>query len=131
MRQTSNKQPQIANCQIKFRDMQLRRSINNKQSMSRQRFNNHFDLLNNELECYNYHNFSHKDANFHLKNYKVDPRINLLARKASTWKKKDSEKCGLILSTQKQKDSWNIDSECSKHMTGDKDKRLPISKRKT
>jgi hypothetical protein len=30
MRQPSNKQPQIANCQIKFRDMQLRRSRNNK-----------------------------------------------------------------------------------------------------
>jgi hypothetical protein len=85
--------------------MQLRRSRNNKQSMSRQRFNNHFDLFNNELECYNCHNFGHKAANCHLKNYKVDLRIKLLARKANTWKKKDSEKCGLILSTQKQKDS--------------------------
>jgi hypothetical protein len=130
MRQPSNKQPQIANCQIKFRDMQLRRSRNNKQSMSRQRCNNHFDLLNNEIECYNYHNFGHKAANFHLKNYKADPRIKLFARNASTWKKKDSEKCGLVLSTQKQKDSWNIDSGCSKHMTGDKDKLLSISKRK-
>jgi hypothetical protein len=130
MRQPSNKQPQIANGQIKFRDMQLRRSRNNEQSMSRQRCNNHFDLLNNELECYNYHNFGHKDANCHLKNYKEDPRINLFARNASTWKKKGSEKCGLVLSTQKQKDSWNIDSGCSKHMTGEKDKVLPISKRK-
>jgi hypothetical protein len=131
MRQPSNKQPQIANCQIKFRDMQLRRSRNNKQSMSRQCCNNHFDLLNNELECYNCHNFGHKAANFHLKNYKADPRIKLFARNASTWKKKDSEKCGLVLSTQKQKDSWNIDSGCSKHMTGDKDKILSISKSKT
>jgi hypothetical protein len=131
MRQPSNKQPQIANCQIKFRDMQLRRSRNNKQSMSRQRCNNHFDLLNNEVECYNCHNFGHKAANCHLKNYKADPRIKLFARNASTWKKKDSEKCGLVLSTQKQKDSWNIDSGCSKHMTGDKDKLLSMSKRKT
>jgi hypothetical protein len=98
--------------------------------MSRQCFDNHFDLLNNEIECCNCHNFVHKVANFHLKNYKADPRIKLLARKANTWKKKDSEKCGLILSTKKQKDSWNIDSECSKHMTRDKDKILPISKRK-
>jgi hypothetical protein len=47
----------IANCQIKFRDMQLRRSRNKqslqhrtKQPMSRQIFTNNFDLLNNELE---------------------------------------------------------------------------------
>jgi hypothetical protein len=94
--------------------MQLRRSRNNKQSMSRQRCKNHFDLLKNEVECYSCHNFGHKAANCHMKNNKVDPRINLFARNANTWKKKDSEKCGLVLSTQKQKDSWNIDSGCYK-----------------
>jgi hypothetical protein len=49
------------------------------------------------------HNFSHKAANCHLNNYKEDPRIKPLARNSSTWKKKDSEKCGLVLSSQKQK----------------------------
>jgi hypothetical protein len=128
----------IANCQIKFRDMQLRRSINKhclqhrtKQQMSRQSCTNHFDLLNNELECYNYHNFGHKVANFHLKNYKEDPKIKPLARNANTWKKKDSKKCGLVLSTQKKKNTWYIDSGCSKYMTGDKDNFLSISKGKT
>ena len=66
-----------------------------------------------------------------MKNYKADPRIKLLARNASTWKNKDSEKCGLVLSAQKQKDSWKIDNGCSKHMTGDKDKLMSISKSKT
>jgi hypothetical protein len=66
-----------------------------------------------------------------MNNYKADPRIKPLARNASTWKKKDSEKCGLLLSSQKQKDPWYIDSGCSKHMTGDKDKFLSISKGKT
>jgi hypothetical protein len=131
MRKTSNKHPQIANCQIKFRDMQLRRSRNNKQSMCIQRCNNHFDLLNNEIECYNCHNFGHKFANFHMKNYRANPRIKFFARNSSTWKKKDSEKCGLVLSTQKQKESWNIDSGCSKHMSGDKDKILSMRKIKT
>jgi hypothetical protein len=131
MIQPSNKSSQIANCQIKSRDMQLRRSRNNKQSMSRQRCNDNFDLLNNEIECYSCHNFGHKAANCHLKNYKVDPRTNFLDRKASTWKRKDSEKGGLALSTQKQKASGNIDSGCSKHMTRDKDKLLLISKIKT
>jgi hypothetical protein len=128
MIQPSKKPSQITNCQIKSRDMQLGRSRNNKQSMSRQCYNNNFDLLSNEIECYNCHNFGHKAANFHLKNYKVDPRINFLDRKASTWKRKDSEKCGLELSTQKKKASGNIDSGCSKHMTGEKDNLMSISK---
>jgi hypothetical protein len=131
MIQPSNKPSQIANCQIKSRDMQLRRSRNNKQLMSRQRCNNNFDLLNNEIECYNCHNFGHKATNCHLKNYKADPRIKFLDRKASTWKRKDSENCGLALSTKKQKASWNIDSGCSKHMTRDKDNLMSISKSKT
>jgi hypothetical protein len=82
------------------------------------------------MECYNYHNFGHKAAKFHLQNYKADARINPLARNAITWKNKDSEKCGLTLSTQKQKHPWYRDNGCSKHMTGDKDKFLSISKRK-
>jgi hypothetical protein len=117
----SNFGHKIANCQIKFRDMQLRRSRNKKtlqhrtkQPMSRQSCTNHFDLLNNELKFYNCHNFSHKAANFHLKNYIGDPRIKPLDRNPSTWKKKDSEKCGLVLSAQKQKCPWYIDSGCSK-----------------
>jgi hypothetical protein len=106
----SNFGHKIANCQIKFIDMQLRISRNKqslqhrtKQPMSRQSFTNHFDLLNNDLEFYNCHNFGHKAANFHLKNYKANPRIKPLAINASTWKKKDSEKCGLVLSPQRQK----------------------------
>jgi len=87
----SNFGHKIANCQIKFRDMQLRRSRNKqylqhrtKQPMSRQCSTNHFDLLNNELKCYNFHNFGHKSANYHMKNYKIDPRIKPLARNVST-----------------------------------------------
>jgi hypothetical protein len=98
--------------------------------MSIKQCNNNFDLLNNQIECYNYHNFGHKAANYHLKNYKEDPRIKFLDKKSSTWKRKDSEKCALALSTQKQKASGNIDSGCSKHRTGDKDNLMSISKRK-
>jgi hypothetical protein len=63
--------------------MQLRRLQNaqllkhrTKQSMSRQHSNNYFDPFYNELECYICHNFGHKALYCHLKNYKVDPRIN-------------------------------------------------------
>jgi hypothetical protein len=131
MIQKSNKPSQSANCQTNSRDMQLRRSRINKQSMSRQRCNNNFDLLNKEIECYNCHNFGHKAAKYHLKNYKADPRIKFLDRNTNSWKRKDSEKCGQALSTQKQKASRSIDSGCSKHVNGNKDKVLSISKIKT
>jgi hypothetical protein len=90
--------------------MQLRRSRNKrslqhrtKQPVSRQSCTNHFDLLNNEFKFYNCHNFDHKAANCHMKNYKADPWIKPLARNANTWKKKDSEKCGRVLLAQRQK----------------------------
>jgi hypothetical protein len=71
----SNFGHKIANCQIKFRDLQLRRSRNKqylqhrtKQPMNRKRSTNNFNLLKNELECYNCHNFVHKATNYHLNN---------------------------------------------------------------
>jgi hypothetical protein len=47
------------------------------------------------------------------------------------WKKKVDDKCGLVLSTQRKKKPWYIDSGCSKHMTGDKSKFLTLSDRKS
>jgi hypothetical protein len=85
--------------------------------------------LNNDLECYNCHNFGHKVANFHVKNYKADPRIKPLARNDNTWKKKDSGKCGLVLSAQRQNNPCYIDNGFSKHMTGEKSKFFSLSER--
>jgi hypothetical protein len=86
----SNKPSQIENCQIKSRDMQLRRSRNNQQLMSRQRYNNNFDLLNNEIECYICHNYGHKSIDYQLRNY--EPDLNSPARNVNVWKKKESDK---------------------------------------
>jgi hypothetical protein len=133
----SNFGHKAVNCSLRLRHKQLRFQRNKylpqqrMRSTSRQCCNNNFDLLNNEIECYNCHNFGHKAANCHLKSYKANPRIKSLDRNPNTWKRKDSEKCGQALSTQKQKASGNIDSGCSKHMTGDKDKLLSINKSKT
>jgi hypothetical protein len=99
--------------------------------MNKQSCTNYFDLLNNELECYNCHIFGHKAANCHLENYKTDKKIKPLAKNVITSKKKDSENCGLVLSSQKQRDPWYIYIGCSKNMTRDKDNFLSISKGKT
>ena len=47
-----------------------------------------FDLLYNEPECYVCHKFGHKASNYHLKDYKTDPRVNYSTENANVWKKK-------------------------------------------
>jgi hypothetical protein len=90
---------------------------------------NHFDSLINEPECYIYHNYGHKVVDCCLKNYKSD--LNFSAENVKVWKKKESDKYGLVLLAQRQKNPWNIDSRCSKHMTGEKDRLFLIRKIKT
>jgi hypothetical protein len=57
--------------------------------------------------------------------------LNSLAENVKVWKKKESDKCGLVLSSQRQMNPWYIDSGCSKHMTGDKGKFLSLSESKS
>ena len=66
------------------------------------RYNNSFDLLYNDPECYVCHNFGHKASNYHMKDYKIDPRVNYSTESDKVWKKKENNKCGLVLSIQKQ-----------------------------
>ena len=108
MIQPSNNPSQTANCQIKSRDMQLRRPRNNQQSMSRQRYNNNFDLLNNEIECYICHNYGHKSFDYRLRNYEL--YLNSPAENVKVWKKKESDRCGLVLLAQRKTNPWYIDS---------------------
>jgi hypothetical protein len=116
MRHPSKKPPQIANHLMAGKRTQVKH-------------NNHFDSLINEPECYICHNYGHKVVDCRLKNYESD--LNSSAENVKVWKKKESDKCGLVLSAQRQKNPWNIDSRCSKHMTGEKDRLLFISKIKT
>ena len=109
--------------------MQLRRLRNNQQSISRQYCNNNFDVLNNEIECYICHNYGHKSVDCRLRNY--EPELNSPAENVKFWKKKESDKCGLVLSAQRKTNPWYIDSGCSKHMTGDKGKFLSLSESKS
>jgi hypothetical protein len=97
--------------------------------MSRQRYNNKFDLLNNEIECYIYHNCGHKSVDCRLRNY--EPDLNSPTENVKFWKTKDSDKCGLVLSAQRKMNPWYIDNGCSKHMTGDKGKFLYLSEIKS
>ena len=56
--------------------------------------------------------------------------MNYSSENVKVWKKKESNKCGLVVSAQKQKDPWYIGSGCSKHMTGDKSNFMSLSENK-
>ena len=112
-----------------------RKSANKKELHTAQRIthdknNNSFGLLYNEPECYVCHNFGHKDLNCHLKDCKIDSSLNYSAKSNKVWKKKEDNKCGLVLSIQKLKGPWYIDNGCSKHMSGDKSKFPSLSQNK-
>jgi hypothetical protein len=91
--------------------------------------NNHYDPLFDELECYICHNYGHKSIDCRLRNY--EPYLNSPAENVKVWKKKESDKCVLVLSAQIQTNSWYIDNGCSKHMTGEKGKFLSLSEIKS
>jgi hypothetical protein len=113
MRHPSKKPPQIENHLMAGK-------------MTQVKHNNRFDSLINEPKYYICHNYGHKAVDCRLKNYESD--LNSSTENVKVWKKKESDKCGLLLSDQRQKNPWNIDSRCSKHMTVEKDRLLFISK---
>jgi hypothetical protein len=69
---------------------------------------NHYDLLFSEPECYNCHNYGHKAADYRLRKYNSD--LIPTTENVKVWKKKVNEKCGLVLSAQRKKNPWYIDS---------------------
>jgi hypothetical protein len=91
--------------------------------------NDHYNPLFNELECYIYHNYGHKATDCRLKNYKLVS--NHSAENVNVWKKKEDNKCGLVLVAQRQKNPCYIDSGFSSHMTGDKSKFLSLKESKS
>jgi hypothetical protein len=122
LRQPSNKQPQTINQVMTRRRIHVRHNNNYEH-------NNRYDLLFSELECYICHNYGHKATDCNLKNY--NPDRNPTAENVKVWKKKVDDKCGLVLSAQRKKNPWYIESGCSKHMTGDKSKFLTLSDSKS
>jgi hypothetical protein len=117
LRQPSNKQSQVINHVMTGRRTQVKHN-------NRYEHKNRYDLLSNEPECYNCHNYGHKDADCHLRKYNSD--LISTSENVKFWKKKVDDKYGLVLSAPRKNNPWYIDSGCSKHMTGDRSKFLTL-----
>jgi hypothetical protein len=86
MRQPSNKQTQTANHVMVGKRTQIQHK-------------NCYDHLFNELGYYICHNYGHKAVECCLKNYK--PVSNHRSENVNVWKKKEDNKCGLVLVDQR------------------------------
>jgi len=83
---------------------------------------NNFSALENEVECSICNNFGHEDSECRSRFWKTTQKEQ--TSNATTWRMKEPqpERCGIAFYAEGQENLWYIDSGCSKHMTGDKEK---------
>ena len=83
---------------------------------------NNFSVLENEVECSICNNFGHEDSECRSRFWKTTQKEQ--TSNARTWRIKEPqpERCGIAFYAEGQENLWYIDSGCSKHMTGDKEK---------
>eukprot|EP00253_Pinus_taeda_P026172 PITA_26172 len=83
---------------------------------------NNFAALENEIEFSICNNFGHEDSECRRRFQQTTQKEQ--ASSAKTWRMKEPqpERCGIALYAEGQENQWYIDSGCSKHMTGDKEK---------
>ena len=92
-------------------------------------YNNFSPLQDSNIECYNCHHYGHKESNCRL--LEVSKGLKLIREQKKQWKRKTSEEeCLIALKVQDEEDLWYVDSGCSKHMIGNKDKFESLKKRK-
>eukprot|EP00253_Pinus_taeda_P031327 PITA_31327 len=103
----------------------MTREARNRRSVTgiMKRTYNKFSALENEIECSICNNFSHENFECRSKFWQTSQKEQA-SLGPKTWRKKESqpERCGIALYEEGQENQWYIDSGCSKHMTGDKEK---------
>jgi hypothetical protein len=95
-----------------------------------------FESLSTEVECYKCNNFGNMDKDFRMVVPPREPQHNNNGHRHEphkrTWIRKknqySNEECTLALQDKQKNHGWYVDSGCSKHMTGDKDKILTLIK---
>jgi hypothetical protein len=122
------------------------RNINNYEGYTRNSYSrrpnemqsknyNRFESLSTEVECYKCNNFGHMAKYCRMTVPPRESQQNNNSHRHETqriWVRKqnqyNNEECTLALQAQHKKRGWYVDSGCSKHMTGDKDKFLTLKK---
>ena len=83
---------------------------------------NNFSALENEIECSICNNFGHEDSECRSRFRQTTQKEQASSAKSWRIKEPQPERCGIALYAEGQENQWYINSGCSKHMTGDKEK---------
>ena len=102
-------------CRTPVRRNVIRKDYPSARTMSQTK--NSLSLLSHEEECFKCNNFGHTAANCRLKQFIHE-------------ESKVDDICGIALYAQKDEGKWYIDSGCTKHMTGNKEKFLTLKREK-
>jgi hypothetical protein len=103
-------------------------------SETQRRSYNRFESLRTKVECYKCNNFGHMAKDCKMTVPPKEPQKNNNSHRQepqkTTWIRKqdqyNNEECAVALQAKQKKHDWYVDSGCSKHMTGDKDKFLTL-----
>jgi hypothetical protein len=114
------------------------RDYSRRPSETQRRSYNRFESLSTEVECYKCNNFGHMAKDCRMTVPPKEPQQNNNSHRQEpqkmTWIRKqdqyNNEECTVALQAKQKKHGWYVDSGCSKHMTGDKDKFLTLQKEK-
>jgi hypothetical protein len=114
------------NLRVKNYNLKDNQTVNQVKSRN---YNSFAPLQEGDLECFRCHNYGHKASSCRLMEVSEKPKF--IREKKKLWKEKTSkEECLIALKAQDKEDLWYVDSGCSKHMTGNKDKFLNLKKQK-
>jgi hypothetical protein len=114
-----------------YLESHTQRGYSRRPSETQRRSYNRFESLSIEVECYKCNNFGHMAKNCRMT---VPPKEPQQSHKQEsqkmTWIRKQdqysNEECTVALQAKQKKRGWYVDSGCSKHMTGDRDKFLTL-----
>jgi hypothetical protein len=114
------------------------RDYSRRHSDTQRRSYNMFESLRTEVECYKCNNFGHMAKYYRMTVPPKEPQQSNNSHRQepqkTTWIRKqdlyNNEECTVALQAKQKKHGWYVDSECSKHMTSDKDKFLTLRKEK-
>jgi peptide methionine sulfoxide reductase MsrB len=112
------------------------RGYSRRPSETQRRSYNTFEYLRTEVECYKCNNFGHVAKYFIMAVLPKEPQQNNNSHRQepqkTTWIRKQdqysNEECTISLTTKQKKRGWYVDSGCSKHIIGDRDKFLTLIK---
>jgi hypothetical protein len=131
----------VVNCRANNRNINnfeshTQKGYPRRPSETQRRSYNRFESLSTEVECYKCNNFGHMAKDCRMTVPPREPQQNNNSHRQEpqkrTWIRKQNqysnEECTLALQAKQKKRGWYVDSGCSKHMTGDRDRFLTLRK---